>query len=221
MKRWISFSFEKWWRIPILSLALIGLSFLWDSMVFVIVAIVLVTTAVVFQFIKKGWKTGCLTGLAMLVIIALSAVWLFFQLFLSPPKKYVERYENRAEIQRIIGVEIPDFSVLESDLTHLTDFDFEFEVQATVEFTELPNSKIFDILDSIIKLPVPDRIDPSSSFYFYRGNDIYPCWSKDGSRYFYKRSGDTGDQFLHSMDAYFKFEMYKGSETAKMVYGNY
>jgi len=224
MKKLFLYSFEKWWLMPLISDILIGLSFLLDSFWFVIFGILLVTISVIYQFIKKGWKIGCLTGLTMLVIIALSFVWFFLQLFPSPDKihrKYSKHYESRTEIQRIIGVEIPKFKIVDSQLKHLRQFDFEFEVHTTIEFIELPDDKFFTMLDSICKLPVPQKPDENSSYFYYSLDNIYSCWSKVGNEYKYDRNTDFGEKFLHSKDAYFEFEFIKGVKTAKIVYGNY
>ena len=189
------------------------------------IGLLLVTISVIYQFIKKGWKIGCLTGLTMLVIIALSAFWFFLQLFPSPGKihrQYSKRYENRTEIQRIIGVEIPKFKIVDSKLIHLNERgDFEFEVQTTIEFKELPDDKLFEKLDSIIIITIPQEPNENSSFFYYGLENIYRCWSKDGNKYEYERNTDFGEKFLHSKDAYFKFEFIKGVKTAKIVYGNY
>jgi len=131
MKKLFSFFFDKWWIVPLFSATLIGLSFIFDSIWFVLTSMLFITVSVIYQFIKKGWKIGCLTGTTMLVIIGLSAFWFIAQLFPSPEKihrEYSKRYENRTEIQRILGVEIPKFKIVDSQLKHLNEFDFEFEV---------------------------------------------------------------------------------------------
>jgi membrane protein implicated in regulation of membrane protease activity len=225
MKQLFSYGFKNWWLIPLISATLIGLSFIFDNIWFIIIGLLLVTISVIYQFIKKGWKTGCLTGLTMLVIIALSAFWFFLQLFPSPGKihrQYSKRYENRTEIQRIIGVEIPKFKIVDSKLIHFNESgDFEFEVQTTIEFKELPDDKLFEKLDSIIIITIPQEPNENSSFFYYGLENIYRCWSKDGNKYEYERNTDFGEKFLHSKDAYFKFEFIKGVKTAKIVYGNY
>lgn len=225
MKQLLSYGFKNWWLIPLISATLIGLSFIFDKIWFIIIGLLLVTISVIYQFIKKGWKTGCLTGLTMLVIIALSAFWFFLQLFPRPGKihrQYSKRYENRTEIQRIIGVEIPKFEIVDSKLKHFNKSgDFEFEVQTTIEFKELPDDKLFEKLDSIIIITIPQEPNENSSFFYYGLENIYRCWSKDGNKYEYERNTDFGEKFLHSSDAYFKFEFIKGVKTAKIVYGNY
>lgn len=224
MNKLYTYCFDKWWIIPLFSLTLIGLSFIFDSIWFVIIGILLVTIAVIYQFVKKGWKVGCLSGLTMLAIIALSAVWIFFQLFPSPGKvhkQYSKRYENRTKIQRILGVEIPKFRIVDSQLKNLNGSDFEFEVQTTIEFKTLPDNKLFKMLDSIIIIPIPQEPNANSSFFYYGLENIYHCWSKDGDTYKYERNTDFGEKFLHSKDAYFNFEIIRGSKTAEIVYGNY
>ena len=222
MKKLFSYSIEKWWLIPLISATLIGLSFLLDSIWLVILGILLVTISVIYQFIKKGWKIGCLTGLTMLAILALSSFWFFLQLFPSPHKQYSKRYENRTEIQRIIGVEVPKFKIIDSHLKHLSeDGDFEFEVETTIEFNELPDDKLFEKLDSIIIIPIPQEPNENSSYFYYGLENIYRCWSRDGDKYEYDRDTDFGEKFLHSRDAYFRFTFIKGVKTAKIVYGNY
>ena len=223
MKKLFSYSFDKWWIIPLFSAILIGLSFIFDSIWFVIIGILLVTISVVYQFIKKGWKIGCLTGLTMLAIIALSAVWFFLQLFPSPGKihrQYSKRYENKNEIQRILGVEIPKFRIVDSQIKHL-EFNFEFEVQCTLEFNYPPDDKFYNMLDSICLLPIPEKPNENSSYFYYGLENIYRCWSKDENKYEYVRNTDFGEKFLHSKDAYFNFEIAKGSKTAEIVYGVY
>lgn len=224
MKKLFSYCFDKWWILPLFSAILIGLSFIFDSIWFVIISVLLVTVSVIYQFIKKGWKTGCLTGTIMLVIFGLSAVWFFLQLFPSPEKinrKYSKHYENRTEIQKILGVEIPKFKVVDSQLKHLNEFDFEFEVQSTIEFNTPPDHNFYTMLDSICTLPVPQEPNINSSYFYYGLENIYSCWSKDDNKYEYVRNTDFGEQFLHSKDAYFSFEIIKGSKTALIKYGNY
>lgn len=137
------------------------------------------------------------------------------------PRKYAKRYENRTEIQRILGVEIPKFKIVDSQLKHLSGFDFEIAVESTIEFKTLPDNKLFCLLDSICALPVPEEIDKNSCYFYYGLENTYSCWSKNGNKYFYVRFTDFGEKFLHSKDAYFNFEITKGSKTAEIEYGNY
>ncbi len=218
MKKILFYCFNKWWILPLFSAILIGLLFIFDNIWFLLFSLFLITAAVFYQFIKKGWKLGCLTGTIMLVLLCISAYWFITQKFSS---EYSKKYESRTEIQKIIGIEIPKFDVLNSRLVHMRNFDFEFEVQSTIEFKALPDGKFFNILDSICSLPVPQEPVENSSFFYYGLENIYRCWSKDGNKYKYKRNTDFGEKFLHSTDAYFNFEITRGSKTAEIVYGNY
>ena len=224
MKKLLSYCFDKWWVLSLFSIILIGLSFIFDSIWFVIISVLLITVSVIYQFIKNGWKTGFLTGTIMLVIIGLSAVWFLSQLFPRVEtihRKYSKRYENRTEIQRILGVEIPKFKTVDSQLKHLNEFDSEFEVQSTIEFNTPPDHNFYTMLDSICNLPIPQEPNINSSYFCYGLENIYRCWSKDDNKYKYERNTDFGEKFLQSKDAYFSFEIIKGSKTALIVYGNY
>ncbi len=99
--------------------------------------------------------------------------------------------------------------------------DFEFEVETTIEFNELPDDKLFEKLDSIIIIPIPQEPNENSSYFCYGFENIYRCWSRDGDKYEYNRGTNFGERFLHSKDAYFRFTFIKGVKTAKIVYGNY
>ncbi len=225
MKKLLSSCFDKWWILPLFSVILIGLLFIFDNIWLLFLGLLLITASVIYQFIKKGWKLGCLTGTIMFVLLCISAFWFISQIISPNPenihRQYSKRYENRTEIQKIIGVEIPKFNVVNSRLVHLNDFDFEFEVQSTIEFKALPDDKFFYMLDSISTLPIPQEPNENSSFFYYGLENVYRCWSKDGNKYKYERNTDFGEQFLHSKDAYFNFEMTKGLKTAEISYGNY
>jgi energy-coupling factor transporter transmembrane protein EcfT len=225
MKKLLSYCLNKWWLLPLISTVIIGLSFLFDSIWFIIIGLLLVVFSVVYQFIKKRWKTGCLTGMIMLLLIILSGYWYLLQTFPSQDKilsKYSERYENRSEIERIIGIEIPKFEIVDSKVKHLSSRgDSEFEIETIIEFKELPSSKLFENLDSIILLPNPKELTDHSSFFYYGLESIISCWSKEGDKYKYNRNTDFGGAFLHSTDAYYIFELTKGVKTAKIIYGNY
>lgn len=223
MKKIISYCFEKWWAMPLIFAALIVLSFEFERTWILITGILLVTISIVYQFVKKGWKIGCLSGFTILVIIALSTDLLIFHLFPSPDKthrKYSRRYERRSEIQKIIGVEIPKFKIVDSRLTSFNESDFEFEVLTTIEFKKLPDDNIYSLLDSIILVPIPEEPDEKSSFFYYSLEKIQRCWSKKENKYYYKRHTDFGEKLLHSTDAFFYFEIERGSNTAEIVYGN-
>lgn len=224
MKKIFSYCFDKWWILPLYSVLLIGLSFIFDSILFLLISLLLITVSAIYQFIKKEWKIGCLSGAVMFVILCLSALWIIFQLFPSPEKiqrEYSSRYENRYKIQKIIGMKIPDFKIVDSQLTHLSEYDFEINVQRTIEFKTIPDDNFFLTLDRICRLSVPQKPKKNSKYFYYGLERIHRCWSKDGNKYKYMRNTDFGGKVLHSTDAYFNFEITKGSKTAKIEYGNY
>ena len=185
MKKIFSFCFDKWWRAALFSLMLIGLLFIFDSIWFALISIFLITVSVIYQITRKRWKIVFINGTTMLVIICLSFVWFISQIFLSPEnifpspeethRLYSGYYENRTEIQRILGVKTPEFEIIDSQLKHFRNFDFEFKAQSTIEFKILPDDKFFYKLDSICKLPVPQEPDESSSYFYYSLESINSC----------------------------------------------
>jgi len=136
-------------------------------------------------------------------------------------RPYSEKYENKSNIEHIIGVSIPKFSILKSKLVHYRNFDFEFEVQSTIKFNKLPDEKFFQTLDRICSLPMPQYPEETSSYFYYSLESIDRCWTKNGNKYHYLRHTDFGEKFLHSKDAYFEFTITKGSKKAYIKYGNY
>jgi hypothetical protein len=101
-----------------------------------------------------------------------------------------------------------------------------------LRFQEIKFGAILHSVDSVAKIGVSlsfikgeqlfyIRTNKNSSLFYYGLENIDRCWSKDGNRYVYDRNTDFGDKFLHSHDAYFNFEMERGSKTAVLTYGNY
>ena len=229
MKKLLSYCLNKWWLLPLISTSFIGQSFLFDSTLLIffgslliIMGLLLVAFSVVYQFIKKRWKTGCLTGMIMLLLIILSVFWFLLQMSPSHEKtisKFSERYENKSEIESIMGVEIPDFVIVESKIKHSRSHFFEIETR--ILFHEFPSSKLFKTLDSIITIPVPKELTDQSSYFYYGLESISSCWSKDGNKYRYNRDTDFVDAFFYCKDAHYEFELTKGVKTAKIIYGNY
>ncbi|MEI8045797.1 MAG: hypothetical protein WCI92_00355 [Bacteroidota bacterium] len=225
MKKIFLYCFDKWWILPLFSAMLFALFFFFDEIWLLLAGFLFITASVIYQLINKRWKLGCLTGAIMIVYLCLSIVWFILQ-FIFPNEniihhRYAKRYENRKEIQNIIGVEIPKFKVVDSRLIYMHGIDFEFEVQSKIEFETFPDDNLFGELDSICRLQVPQEPNKSSSFFYYSLECIGRCWEKNGNEYKYSRETDFGEKFLHSTDAYFYFTITKGSKTAKIRYGNY
>ena len=225
MKNLFSYCLDKWWILPLSSAILIGMAFMFSNVWPLMPGLLIIASSVIFQFIRKGWKSGCLASIILFVFLCLSGYWFISQIISPSPdrihRQYAKRYEKRTEIQKIIGLEIPKFEVIDSRLTHLSNFDFEFNVQATLEFHTIPDHNFFSRLDSICMLPVPEVLEENTSFFYYSLENIYPCWSKEGDQYRYNRNIGFGENLLHSQDAYFHFTITRGSATAELEYGNY
>ena len=223
-KKFLSYCSNRFSVVQLLSLIFIPIFFKFNSLISSNFWIFLIIVSVIIQFINIKWIAGLLFGILCLIIISFSVLLFILNLFPTREgihKEYAERYEDRSEIQRIIGVEIPKFKIAESKLIHYQDFDFEFEVQSKIEFDTPPDLKFFNTLDSICSLPVPIKPNENSSYFYYGIESIQSCWSKDSINYKYIRSSDSRPKFLHSSDAYFIFEIKKGSKIAEIAYGNY
>lgn len=224
-KQSLSYCIEKWWILPLISAMAVALSFLFESEWLLISGLLLLLASVIIQLIRKRWKLGCLTGLLVFVYILISVLWVIKVSF-APNRERVHRqfarkYENRKEIQKITGIEIPGFEIVESRMLHMRPADFEFETVCTIKFEKPLGEDLFRTLDSVCALPVPDTADVNSSFFFNGLENVYPCWSKEGTKYEYERSTDFGEEFLHSKDAYFYLTLERDSLTAHLRYGNY
>ena len=223
-KKFLSYCSKRLSVVQLLSLIFIPIFLKFNSLLSSNFWIFLIIVSVIIQFINIKWIAGLLFGILCLIIISFSVLLFILNLFPTREgihKEYAERYEDRTEIQRVIGVEIPKFKIAESKLTHYQDFDFEFEVQSKIEFDTPPDLKFFNTLDSICSLPIPIKPNDNSSYFYYGIESIQSCWSKDSNNYKYIRSSDSKPKFLHSSDAYFIFEIKKGSKIAEIAYGNY
>ena len=223
-KKYLKYCTDRWWILQLLSILLIVLSIIFRTLLLTQMGVLLIIASIIDQFIKSKWKIGLMLITIWLLIVGFGAYWLLTNLFPTREgihKEYAERYEDRSEIQRIIGVGIPKFKIAESKLIHYQDFDFEFEVQSKIEFETTPDLKFFNTLDSICSLSIPQKPNENSSYFYYGIESIQRCWSKDSINYKYIRSSDSRPKFLHSSDAYFIFEIKKGAKIAEIAYGNY
>ncbi|NLA49278.1 MAG: hypothetical protein GX876_07420, partial [Bacteroidales bacterium] len=158
-KQSLSYCIEKWWILPLISAMAVALSFLFESEWLLISGLLLLLASVIIQLIRKRWKLGCLTGLLVFVYILISVLWVIKVSF-APNRERVHRqfarkYENRKEIQKITGIEIPGFEVVESRMLHMRPADFEFETVCTIKFEKPLGEDLFRTLDSVCALPVP------------------------------------------------------------------
>lgn len=229
MKKGLSVLLDKWWIIPLLSLGIIFLLFYFNSgnIWLIGLSILILFFSTTRLLIIKKRTLGFLSGLILTGVITLSLI-LYSRHHIVPGQAkiheiYANKYENKAAVERIIGVEIPDFKIINTNLTHYQISDFEFETNAEIEFDEPLSEEFFHQLDSITQLPQPDpeSIDKKSNYFYNSLESIGRSWSKEGDTYQYKRVTDFGEYYLHSTDSYFYFTVDKGSRSARLKYGNY
>ena len=216
---------EKWWRIPFTIFWMFLVLVLFESFwLFVIVFSLLMAHSIRFYIITK-WKMRLFFTKAISLSIFLFFVWVISQKLFTYEyrvhKKYSNFYEDKGKIENLLGVQMPNFTVKESKLVYLREFDFEFEVNAILEFKNLRNDDFFFLLDSLSTLEKPSEIDDRSQFFYSSVESISRCWNKYEDEYRYERDTDFGEHFLHSKDSYFRIIIKKDSKIAELDYGNY
>ena len=163
----------------------------------------------------------------LLILITSSLIFSSCSLFTSESpngihQKYSKKYEDIKKIQNIIGVDIPEFEVVDSRLLHCCDpFEAGFSISSIIEFKKNPDTSLYLILDSICNLLTPEELKKTSNFFYYSENGKERCLSNNGNAYIYRRSWDFGDKFLHNTNAYFYFTIKKDSREATIKYGDY
>lgn len=130
-------------------------------------------------------------------------------------------YEDEDRIESIIGIDIPEFTVESSELTHSQSFDAESTTHATLKFKTLANKQFFDYLDSICKLEAPDTLAPNSKIFVAGLESYYNPWSKEKNEYQFSMIGDPLNKTLHKEDAFFMLTIKKYSPYAELSYGNF
>ena len=227
MKKTIAYIFNNWWVLPLTSGIIIGGSFLLhrDNKWILGFSFLLLFALMIYQFSNNQKKSGSSTIGIMILYLFMTGLFYFIQMMNPNPdrihKIYARQYEHPRTLQKMMGVQLPKFKVIDSRLVDLSNFDFEFKTEATIEFNTPPGEHFFSALDSICNLPVPAEPDESSSYFYYGLEGVYPCWRKNEDRYKYNRSTDFGEKVLHSKDAYFTFTIEKGAKTANLRYGNH
>ena len=129
--------------------------------------------------------------------------------------------EDEDRIESIIGMDIPEFTVESSELTHFQSFDAESTTHATLKFKSLPNKQFFDDLDSICKLEAPDTLAPNSKIFVAGLESYYNPWSKEKNEYQFSMIGDPLNKTLHKEDAFFMLTIKKNSPYSELSYGNF
>jgi len=95
----------------------------------------------IFKYRTKKKKRYLIPAFTVIFICILT-VWNI----LYPSK---DDFTNRKNIQRITGVNIPKFKVINSRLVHEQLFDTEYEFLTKIEFESLPDNIFFNKLDAM------------------------------------------------------------------------
>lgn len=131
------------------------------------------------------------------------------------------KYENKNELQKLIGLEIPKYKIIDSKMTHSARFDSEKTTKVTIKFNNKIDSNTYKTLDSLCSLPFQNNPNVSSSYFYSSVETAQRCWTKTDDVYRYYRITDFGEYFLDSRDAFFDLKIKKGSQTAELMYGNF
>jgi hypothetical protein len=131
------------------------------------------------------------------------------------------KYENKNELQKLIGLEIPSYKIVDSKMTHSARFDSEKTTKVTIKFNNKIDSNTYKTLDSLCSLPFQNNPNVSSSYFYSPVETAQRCWTKTDDVYRYYRITDFGEYFLDSRDAFFDLKIKKGSQTAELMYGNF
>lgn len=220
----INWLFKKSWITLLLGLAFPFFFIETENGWILIVSLLYFFPAAIIHIIGKRW-IGLLASLLSLILnVLLLFVLAIAQAYFPEPSdvhdEYASLYENRAKIESITGISIPEFTVDSSKITHISQFDFEFTTEAVLTFKTLPTDKTFRYLDSLCKLYTPTTIDTSVTGSL-QPEPVNTFWSKEKDAYYFSMIGNTQDKKLHSEDAFFSLTITKNSRIAEMRYGNY
>ena len=213
--RWLNsfrrFQVSNWWIIPVEIIILYAifhftqseaelciLNYTFMSLITVLVVLPLLVTKFWFKSEVQDFHPFYLfPAIGYLIIINLLLFWLSL-LFPSMERiheHYADEFEDKENIENIIGNPLPDFEVVSSKITHLQSFDFEYETKCVIQFEkpihlrDLSNGKLLEI-------------------------DSY---HKDGDSLVIRSSSNdkVGSQ------GYFEITFKENSKTAKIIYGSY
>jgi len=208
MKKIFLFCFDKWWKPFIFSIITFVLYILFDEGWWWLLCFICLLVATVFYFIKKKIKALLMVFL-LAVYLCLSGVYFIWQSYFLP----TPTYQNRTDIEEIIGVNIPKLKIINAQVTHIQEFfEFEITIKSDIEFKSIPDDNFFYTLDSLCKVS-----SLKNNHYYIRNGNVLSKddWSKDGNTYIYnKHNLQTGG------DDFFEFKVTKGSKRAIVTNGN-
>lgn len=119
-------------------------------------------------------------------------------------------YTDRKIIQKITGVKIPEYKILDTKTTHLSDFDSEVTMSTTIEFIDIPDQDFFISLDKKINNTATEGAE----------EDLGE-WTREGIHYKYAILPMGAKSDFVRADGFFFLYIDKGSKKAHLTYGNY
>lgn len=190
-----------------------------------LLSLVYFCAGVVIHFNAKRWNGLIISILSVMLMLVFTYFWgLSLSLYKEPSiflNMFASEYEKEEKIEAITGIDIPPFTIESSKLVHSQSFDSESTTHAVLKFKSLPNKQLFQYLDSVCDLEVPDSVDASSKIFAPGIESYYPCWSKKNNKYEFSIIGDLLKLRLHKEDAFFTLTLEKNSPYAKLRYGNF
>ena len=91
------------------------------------------------------------------------------------------KYENKNELQKLIGLEIPSYKIVDSKMTHSARFDSEKTTKVTIKFNNKIDSNTYKTLDSLCSLPFQNNPNVSSSYFYSSVEAAQRCLVNDYS----------------------------------------
>ncbi len=166
------------------------------------------TISPLFYYITKKWnligkKIRILLLLISPLFLILYATFCFycFNIYYDYHRKY--RFTDTETIERITGIDYPDFKVLEYKKDK-SSFLGDYNDQLVIEFEEVPSEKFYQQIDSMITTG---------------GSD----WFKHGNTYSYSKMWGNGlpapEGEDNDEDMSFSISFDKGSRQATLKYG--
>lgn len=169
------------------------------------------TISPLFYYLAWRWKlVGKKLRIFFLLLSPLFLVLymiLFYQGFIFYiHHQYASRYANREAVERITGVNVPDFTIKKHHKGEIS-FRGEFTDELLIEFEEIPTSECYHALDSLSAL----KDSP---------------WSKNGEKYSFSYMWGGGGPLSPDGESdegtiSFSMELEKGKKQAVMSFGEW
>lgn len=210
------------WRTHRLLVLLIYLlSLVLASFKLLVLGFIVTVVAVAYEYATNGRYLGKIQLKYLFFYLLLVPVWGFALTFQGPKsthRMHARHFEKRRVIKNIIGVDLPRYKVIESNLTYFNSWRHKYSVEATLEFRKPLDDKFYEKLDSISLLPMPEEPPKKSSYFYYGLEGMSRCWTKSGDTYRYSRFHDYKNVKLN-VNSDFSFTIRKGDNHAIIRYG--